>query len=60
MNTSKSETMGLRILWEVSLPQMEKVKYLGVLFTSERKIEREVDRRIDAASAVIEVCTGPL
>ncbi|KAI3358076.1 hypothetical protein L3Q82_003087 [Scortum barcoo] len=49
--------------WRVSsrrvLPQVEEFKYLGVLihgvlrerFTSEGKIEREIDRRIGAASA---------
>ena len=29
-----------------SLPQVEEFKYLGVLFTSEGKIEQEIDRRI--------------
>ncbi|KAI3373194.1 hypothetical protein L3Q82_006510 [Scortum barcoo] len=33
------------------LPQVEEFKYLGVLFTSEGKMEREIDRRIGAASA---------
>ncbi|KAI3358045.1 hypothetical protein L3Q82_003063 [Scortum barcoo] len=33
--------------------QVEEFKYLGVLFTSEGKIEREIDRRIGAASAVM-------
>ncbi|KAI3373750.1 hypothetical protein L3Q82_022332 [Scortum barcoo] len=32
------------------LPQVEEFKYLGVLFTSEGKMEREIDRRIGAAS----------
>ncbi len=35
------------------LPQVEEFKYLGVLFTSEGRIEREIDRRIGAASAVM-------
>ncbi len=35
------------------LPQVEEFKYLGVLFTSERRIKPEVDRRIGAASAVM-------
>ena len=35
------------------LPQVEKFKYLRVLFTSEGKMEGEVDRRISAASAVM-------
>ncbi|KAI3353120.1 hypothetical protein L3Q82_019252 [Scortum barcoo] len=38
---------------ERSLPQVEEFKYLGVLFTSEGKMEREIDRRIGAASAVM-------
>ncbi|KAI3371941.1 hypothetical protein L3Q82_006813 [Scortum barcoo] len=59
ISTSKSEAMVLdrkRVacpLWvggEV-LPQVEEFKYLGVLFTSEGKMEREIDRRIGAASA---------
>ncbi|KAI3377171.1 hypothetical protein L3Q82_009083 [Scortum barcoo] len=61
ISTSKSEAMVLdrkRVvcpLWvsgEV-LPQVEEFKYLGVLFTSEGKMEREIDRRIGAASAVM-------
>ncbi|KAI3352274.1 hypothetical protein L3Q82_005251 [Scortum barcoo] len=42
----------LRVSGEV-LPQVEEFKYLGVLFTSEGKMEREIDRRIGAASAVM-------
>ncbi|KAI3371780.1 hypothetical protein L3Q82_024339 [Scortum barcoo] len=42
----------LRVGGEV-LPQVEEFKYLGVLFTSEGKMEREIDRRIGAASAVM-------
>ena len=34
------------------LPQVEEFKYLGVLFTSEGRMEREIDRRIGAAAAV--------
>ena len=34
------------------LPQAKEFKYLGVLFTSEGKVEREIDRRIGAAAAV--------
>ncbi|KAI3370590.1 hypothetical protein L3Q82_007160 [Scortum barcoo] len=61
ISTSKSEAMvldrkrvacPLRVGGEV-LPQVEEFKYLGVLFTSEGKMEREIDRRIGAASAVI-------
>ncbi|KAK7944758.1 hypothetical protein WMY93_000486 [Mugilogobius chulae] len=37
-----------------SLPQVEEFKYLGVLFTSEGRMEREIDRRIGAASAVMQ------
>ena len=32
---------------------MEDFKYLGILFTSDGKMEREMDRRIGAASAVM-------
>nr|XP_054604257.1 uncharacterized protein LOC129165341 [Nothobranchius furzeri] len=42
----------LRVRDEV-LPQVEEFKYLGVLFTSEGKLEREIDRWIGAASAVM-------
>ncbi|KAI3371948.1 hypothetical protein L3Q82_006816 [Scortum barcoo] len=42
----------LRVGGEV-LPQVEEFKYLGVLFTSEGKMEREIDRRIGAVSAVM-------
>ncbi|KAI3352513.1 hypothetical protein L3Q82_005198 [Scortum barcoo] len=57
ISTSKSEAMvldrkrvacPLRVGGEV-LPQVEEFKYLGVLFTSEGKMEREIDRRIGAA-----------
>ncbi|KAK0144601.1 putative uncharacterized transposon-derived protein F52C9.6 [Merluccius polli] len=59
ISTSKSESMvlnrkrvecTLRVGDEI-LPQVEEFKYLGVLFTSEGRLEREIDRRIDAASA---------
>ncbi|KAI3367033.1 hypothetical protein L3Q82_009666 [Scortum barcoo] len=60
ISTSKSEAMvldrkrvacPLQVGGEV-LPQVEEFKYLGagVLFTSEGKMEREIDRRIGAAS----------
>ncbi|KAI3367022.1 hypothetical protein L3Q82_009655 [Scortum barcoo] len=65
ISTSKSEAMvldrkrvacPLRVGGEV-LPQVEEFKYLGVLFTSEGKME---DRRIGAASAKLcGRCTGP-
>ncbi|KAI3375630.1 hypothetical protein L3Q82_003944 [Scortum barcoo] len=59
ISTSKSEAMvldrkrvacPLQVGGEV-LPQVEEFKYLGVLFTSEGKIEREIDRRIGAGAA---------
>ncbi|KAL6462549.1 hypothetical protein MHYP_G00289710 [Metynnis hypsauchen] len=65
ISTSKSETMVLsmvlsrkRVECSVQvgcefLPQVEEFKYLGILFTSEGRMEREVDRRIGAASAVM-------
>ncbi|KAK0156590.1 Craniofacial development protein 2 [Merluccius polli] len=40
------------------LPQVEEFKYLGVLFTSEGRMEREIDRRIGAASAVMRTLHG--
>ncbi|KAI3375410.1 hypothetical protein L3Q82_021893 [Scortum barcoo] len=62
ISTSKSRGHGSRPRKRVAcplqvggevLPQVEEFKYLGVLFTSEGKIEREIDRRIGAASAVM-------
>ncbi|TWW54789.1 hypothetical protein D4764_0289820 [Takifugu flavidus] len=47
ISTSKSEAM------EEILPQVEEFKYLGVLFTSEGRMEQEINRRIGAASAVM-------
>ncbi|KAK3537609.1 hypothetical protein QTP70_017005, partial [Hemibagrus guttatus] len=35
------------------LPQVEEFKSLGVLFTSEGRMDREIDRRIGAAAAVM-------
>ncbi|KAK3513146.1 hypothetical protein QTP70_007479 [Hemibagrus guttatus] len=61
VSTSKSEAMvldrkkvacTLQVGGEV-LPQVEEFKYLGVLFTSEGRMEREIDRRIGAAAAVM-------
>ncbi|KAI3353886.1 hypothetical protein L3Q82_005087 [Scortum barcoo] len=61
ISTSKSEAMvldrkrvgcPLRVGGEV-LPQVEEFKYLGVLFTSEGKMEREIDRQIGAASRAV-------
>ncbi|KAK3528564.1 hypothetical protein QTP70_002809 [Hemibagrus guttatus] len=61
VSTSKSEAMvldrkkvacTLRV-GGVVLPQVEEFKYLGVLFTSEGRMDREIDRRIGAAAAVM-------
>ncbi|KAK3508311.1 hypothetical protein QTP70_020019 [Hemibagrus guttatus] len=61
VSTSKSEAMvldrkkvacTLQVGGEV-LPQVEQFKYLGVLFTSEGRMDREIDRRIGAAAAVM-------
>ncbi|KAK3517257.1 hypothetical protein QTP70_001616, partial [Hemibagrus guttatus] len=61
VSTSKSEAMvldrkkvacTLQLGGEV-LPQVEEFKYLGVLFTSEGRMDREIDRRIGAAAAVM-------
>ncbi|TWW59217.1 General transcription factor II-I repeat domain-containing protein 2 [Takifugu flavidus] len=62
ISTSKSEAMVLnrkkvecllQVKEELVL-QVEEFKYLGVLFTSEGRMEQEVDRRIGAASAVMQ------
>ncbi|CAN9506880.1 unnamed protein product [Ophioblennius macclurei] len=61
ISTSKSEAMVLsrkRVdcllhVGEEVLPQVEEFKYLGILFTSEGRMEQEVDRRIGAASTVM-------
>ncbi|TWW81867.1 hypothetical protein D4764_01G0016820 [Takifugu flavidus] len=61
ISTSKSEAMVLNqkkveCLLQVKeeiLPQVEELKYLGVLFTSEGRMEQETDRPIGAASAVM-------
>ena len=63
VSTSKSEAMVLCrktvecSLWVGSelMPQAKEFKYLEVLFTSEGKMEREMDRWIGAVSAVIQV-----
>ncbi len=62
VSSSKSEAMVLcrktvnRSLWagRELLPQAKEFKYLGILFTSEGKMEHEVDRRIGAAAAVMQ------
>ncbi len=61
ISASKSEAMVLsrkRVacplqVGGVLLPQVEEFKYLGFLFTSEGRMEWEIDRRIGAASAVM-------
>jgi len=61
VSTSKSEAMALcRKMVECSLrvgiellSQAKEFKYLGVLFTSEDKMEQEMDRQIGAPSAVM-------
>ncbi|KAK0135268.1 TATA box-binding protein-associated factor RNA polymerase I subunit A [Merluccius polli] len=66
ISTSKSESMvlnrkrvecTLRVGAEI-LPQVEEFKYLGVLFTSEGRMEREIGRQIGAASAVMRTLHG--
>ncbi|KAK3558133.1 hypothetical protein QTP86_009867 [Hemibagrus guttatus] len=61
VSTSKSEAMvldrkkvacTLQVGGEVH-PQMEEFKYLGVLFTSEGRMDCEIDRRTGAAAAVM-------
>ncbi|KAK3557566.1 hypothetical protein QTP70_030495, partial [Hemibagrus guttatus] len=61
VSTSKSEAMvldrkkvacTLQVGGEL-LPQVEEFKYLGVLFTSEGRMDREIDRWIGAAAAVM-------
>ncbi|TWW77392.1 hypothetical protein D4764_12G0007820 [Takifugu flavidus] len=51
LNRKKVECL-LRVKEEI-LPQVEEFKYLGVLFTSEGRMEQEINRRIGAASAVM-------
>ncbi len=61
VSTCKSDVMGLCrkkvdcSLWVGSelLPQVKEFKYLRVLFMSESKMEREIDRRIYVPSAVM-------
>ncbi|KAK3524866.1 hypothetical protein QTP86_010089 [Hemibagrus guttatus] len=61
ISTSKSEVMVLdrkKVACTLQvggefLPQVEEFKYLGVLFMSEGRMDREVDRRIGAAAAVM-------
>ena len=66
ISTSKSESMVLnrkRVectlrVGDKILPQVEEFKYLGVLFTSEGRMKREIDRRISVASAVMQTLHG--
>ncbi len=44
-----------KVCGEELLPQIEEFKYLRVLFTSEGKMEREIDRLIGAVSAVMQM-----
>ncbi len=62
ISASKSEAMVLcwkmvdcsLWVWSELLPQAKEFKYLRVLFTSEGKMEHEMDRWIGAASAVMQ------
>ena len=64
VSTSKSEAMVLcwkkvdcpLVLGGGVLPQAEEFKYLGILFTSEGKMEHEIDRWMGAASGVAPDC----
>uniref|UniRef100_A0A3B3QX38 Reverse transcriptase domain-containing protein n=1 Tax=Paramormyrops kingsleyae TaxID=1676925 RepID=A0A3B3QX38_9TELE len=68
ISTSKSETMVLswkRVecslqVGEEVLPQVVEFKYLRVLFMSEGRMEREINRQIGAASAVMRVLHRPV
>ncbi|KAK3565546.1 hypothetical protein QTP86_011913 [Hemibagrus guttatus] len=61
VSTSKSEAMVLdqkKVACTIQvggefLPQVKEFKYLGVLFTSEGRMDREIDRWISAAAAVM-------
>ncbi|KAK3538143.1 hypothetical protein QTP70_032395 [Hemibagrus guttatus] len=61
VSTSKSEAMVLNRkkvactlqVGGALLSQVEEFKYLGVLFTSEGRMDHEIDRRIGAAAAVM-------
>ncbi|KAK3527697.1 hypothetical protein QTP86_034170 [Hemibagrus guttatus] len=61
VSTSKSEAMvldrkkaacTLQVVGEF-LPQVEEFKYLGVFFTTEGRMDRDIDRQIGAAAAVM-------
>ncbi|XP_068425817.1 uncharacterized protein, partial [Clinocottus analis] len=51
-NDRNQRIYGEDLVGTTRLPQAREFKYLGVLFTSEGKVEREIDRRIGAAAAV--------
>ncbi len=61
ISTSKSKAMVIsrkKVAYPLQiggefLPQVKEFKYLGVLFTSEGRMVREIDRRIGVASAVM-------
>ncbi|KAK0153876.1 hypothetical protein N1851_004048 [Merluccius polli] len=64
VSTSKSEAMvlcqkmvdcSLRV-GSVLLPQVKEFKYLGILFTSEGKMECEMDRRIGSDAGIVPDC----
>lgn len=48
----------LRVGGEETLPQVDDFKYLGVLFSHEGKIEREIDRQIGSDVVTVPVCHG--
>ncbi|KAK3537283.1 hypothetical protein QTP70_006987 [Hemibagrus guttatus] len=68
VSTSKSEAMVLdqkKVACTLQvggefLPQVEEFKYLGVLFMSEGRMDREIDRRIGAVAAVMRSMYRPV
>ena len=58
ISTSKSESMVLNRKRVKCTLRMEEFKYLGVLFMSNGRMEREIDRGIGAASAVMRTLHG--
>ncbi|TWW59478.1 hypothetical protein D4764_06G0010080 [Takifugu flavidus] len=52
-NRDLQQMLGRFWVGEEVLPQVEEFKYLGILFTSEGRMEREINRRIGAASTVM-------
>ena len=47
-------TQQTRIWWNLGVRFLDSFKYLGVLFTCERRMDCEIDRRIGAAAAVMQ------